>query len=165
MVTDSRKPGRVFVSAHDHVRLKGVAASNDLLKLTKYFPVPLFSAEKGSPELGALDAAGHDADLVFNFSIAISEKHDVIALAHTDPSRVSFWDTESGKLRKILPLPDYRTMGANVLSNGDEFFFSLSGQRAKLVFVNAKTLEVTNRFDFPLPGLVTSHTAVTSFPV
>ncbi|MGZ3693251.1 MAG: DUF1513 domain-containing protein [Bdellovibrionota bacterium] len=165
IVANPHNPGEVFISGHDHILLPNKTMAESPLTATKYFPVPVYSANRTSAELTELPSGGNDDLFVFNFSIAISGKHKTFGVIHVKSGRVSFWDTESKKLRKMLSFPDGVLTAINSTQSGEEFFISLSGKKSKIVYIDAKTLKVTHEMPLPVLGRGGAHMASTSFQV
>ena len=165
IVANPNKPGEIFISALDHLLVPDEAQKNHELfrQFSKYSPTPLYSANLNSSDLQELDSDGQSDHLLFNFSIAISGKNKTFGVAHQEGNRVSFWNTETKKLKKMLNFPGFLLSAINSTPTGDEFFLSLSGEKSKIIYLNAKTLEITKELNLPDAGTFDAHMAWTQF--
>lgn len=165
VAASSRKPGEIYISADNHTLVSPTEKFDSLMATNKYYPAPVLYMNRESTKLQEFDDQGNREHLRFNFSNALSDKHKTFGLVHPDSKRVSFWDTESKRLRKILHYPDHLLTGFNVTPTQDQFFLSATGVKSKLVFFDAKTLHVAEEIVMPMPGHLSAHMAWTRFPI
>lgn len=166
IVADRRRPGDVYISAHSRVEQRDASkrAHPNPLVNSQYFPTPFYFANSRDQELTHLNAEALEEKFILNFSIDLAEKHNTVGVVHVGTSHVTFWDTESKKLRRTFNYPGFTVTALNTSCTGDEFALSASNkEKTKIIFLNAATLEQNSEWQLPIPGGIGHHMALTPY--